>query len=134
MATAIDGIIEPFLARVALGSGLLAFDDSGKVERVLLLEDLNRYKIENERVKMLILVVNVAMRAMSPNYLDMEKKVVTIQTEKVFLSILNEELLASESWKGLDGTRTDDDFIESILSMYDRFALHFEKTIVLYCC
>lgn len=55
MAPEIDVIIDSPLTRVVLRNGLLATQGSVEAERDRLLEALNRYKMENELLKKLIL-------------------------------------------------------------------------------
>lgn len=49
-------------------------------------------------------------------------------------SELNADRLTSAKWKAAGGTRTGDNFIETISPLYLKLALHIERTIGLFCC
>lgn len=61
------------LVVMALKSGHSATKGSVEVEHYLALEKLNRYKLENDELKELILEKNAAMQTMSTCLLDVEK-------------------------------------------------------------
>lgn len=74
------------LAGVALSGGLLGTENNSEAEFHHLLEVLNCYKMEIERLKMLILEKDDAVKAMSTYLLNMKKKGATIETENVLLA------------------------------------------------
>lgn len=80
MAPEIDVSMSAPLAAVALRSDFLANEDSVEEEHDSLLMELNRFKVENEQFRKLILVTKAAMKAISTCLVDMEIEVATIKT------------------------------------------------------
>lgn len=62
---------------------------------------------------MLMLEKNAAMKAESACQKIKEQKVAKIESEKSLLSESNTELLASERWKGIKGTRIDEGLLDT---------------------
>lgn len=92
MATGIDDSLDSHLTSVEQKNGHPDVGNSIEVERDRLLDELSRYKIENERERM-ILEKNVVVKAISTRLLDMKIKAATIKTEKGLLTKSTEELL-----------------------------------------
>lgn len=70
-------------------SGILATKDSIDAERDRLLEDLNPYKLKNEQLRKVMLVMDALMKAISTCLQELETKVATNETEKRLPSKLN---------------------------------------------
>lgn len=81
-------------------SGLLGTEESVEAECDHSLEKFDCYIIDNEQVKKFILDEDAVMRATPTCFVDVEKKVVTIGTDKVPLTKANAEALSSATWKG----------------------------------
>lgn len=75
-----------------------------------------------------------ARKAMSTCLIDMEKKVITLETEKRLLAKRYAEMLSFTIRKGVKNARTGDNFIDTVPLVYLEFALHIEKAIRQYCC
>lgn len=87
-----------------------------EIERDRLLEKLDYYKIENKQFQKLILKKDVVMTYIPTCLLNMKKKVATIETEKRLWAKIQRRTTCIRKWKGANGTRTVDDFIENYLS------------------
>lgn len=119
---------------MVLRRSLLATDDSVRAERDRLLEQLNRFKLENERIMKLILELDAVMKGMSTCFVDMKKNLATVKTENWFLVNFNAELLSLSTRKGAKSTRMEDNYIKTIPSTCLGFALHTEMVIALHGC
>lgn len=118
------------LAGVALQRAFFAIEDSVELERNCLLKDLNRYKIKQKRLKMLISEKNAAMKVIFTCLLDVERRVATFETEKRLLTKYNLELLSFARLERAKSLHTGDNFIKIISLMYLGFSLPVEKAIV----
>lgn len=103
--------------------GFLATEDSMKRERDRILEELNRYKTENEQAMQLILVTDAVTKAMSAWFIDIERNVATVAAEQRLLAKSNAELLSILTWKRAESTPMGDIFIESVRQIYLGLAL-----------
>lgn len=83
--------VECPLAGASLHRAFLTTENSVVIERDHLLEKLNRHKLDNERLKKLILVMNAAMKDMSTYLENIEKKVAVIETDRGLLANSNAE-------------------------------------------
>lgn len=69
-------------ARMALKSAFLTIENSEKAECDRFLKKLNCCKIKIPLLNKLILEKTAAMKAMSTHFLDMEKMVASVESEK----------------------------------------------------
>lgn len=69
-----DVSVDALTARRALRGGILAYEDNVETACDCLLETLNRYGMENEQLKNLLLDKDAVMTAMCTCILEMEKR------------------------------------------------------------
>lgn len=123
-----------FPVGVAPRRGLHASDYSVMMERDCLLEDLNRYKIENEHLMKLMSEKDAVMKAMSTRLVYMEKKAATMEAVKVLTPGSYAELPSFATRKMGKDVRTKNSLTEAILSKYLKFAFPVENADLTYCC
>lgn len=95
MAPGIEVSLDFFLACEALKSGFLTFENSFVAVCDRSVEKFKLDKVENGQLIKVILYDGAASKAMSTCFLDMEKKVADLETEKGLWTKSNCELLAS---------------------------------------
>lgn len=88
-----------FLLTIVEMKIVFASDDSVDIEHDRLFLKLNWYKIGSEQFKKLILKKCAAMKAISSCFQNMEKQVLSIETEKGNLLISNSKQLATAKLK-----------------------------------
>lgn len=102
-------------------------------ERAHFLEELNAYKIEEEKLERKLPENVVAMKAMTWSVVDFERTVNLLGTEKCLLMKTNKELFSCSPPTTTHGGLNEDKLLKHISPLYLGFAINVENAILKYC-
>lgn len=98
-----------------------------------LVDEVNRYTLENEQYQKIIMEKRVAMKTMKRSLLGLKRRVVGLEAGKELLLRTNEELVSTGRRQGARGSRMEERSIETDPPVYLGFPYHAEKAAVP-CC